>query len=160
MELHHKTFSNSEVSAKHFGAEVTGICSTSNLGLVRSLGADAVIDYTKDDFTTMGERYDLIFVAVGNRVKPPLRAACANALGTDGAYVSVDRGRPKLLPGDLLLLKQLVEAEDLKPVIDRCYSLEQIAEAHRYVDAGHKKGNVVITLAPSAAQPRSITAKC
>jgi len=89
-----------------------------------------------------------------------LRAACAKALRTDGAYVSVDRRRPKLLPGDLLLLKHLVEAEDLKPVIDRCYSLEQIAEAHRYVDAGDKKGNVVITSAPSAAQPRSITAKC
>jgi len=133
--------------AKYFGAEVTGVCSTANLELVKSLGADAVIDYTKDDFTRKGELYDLVFVAVGNRVNPPSKAACVNVLAPDGAYVSVDRGRPKLLTQDLVLLKQLVEAGKLKPVIDRCYPLEQMAEAHTYVDQGHKKGNVVVTVA-------------
>ena len=131
---------------KHFAARVTGVCSTANLTLVRSLGADAVIDYTSDDFTKMGELYDLILVAVGNRVKPPSRADCKQALGAHGVYVSVDQGRPKLSREDLILLGQLVEKGELKPVIDRCYPLEQIAEAHRYVDRGHKKGNVVITL--------------
>jgi len=146
--------------AKHFGAEVTGVCSTANLELVRSLGADAVIDYTTDDFTTEGARYDLIFVAVGNRVHPPSRADCRTALAPEGAYLSADQGRPKLRAEDLVLLKQLVEAGKLKPVIDRCYPLEQLAEAHRYVDHGHKKGNVVITVAqffdlgPVGAVPR------
>ncbi|HEX9121799.1 MAG TPA: NAD(P)-dependent alcohol dehydrogenase [Actinomycetota bacterium] len=133
--------------AKHFGAEVTGVCSTPNMGSVRSLGADAVIDYTKDDFTKEGERYDLIFVAVGDRVNPPSRAECGKALAPDAVYVSVDQGRPKHFTEDLVLLKQLVEAGKLKPVIDRCYPLEQIAEAHRYVDKGHKKGNVIVTVA-------------
>jgi len=132
--------------AKHFGAEVTGVSSTRNLGLVTSLGADAVIDYTKDYFTEAGALYDLVFVAVGNRVKPPSRAACTRALAPGGVYVAVDQGRPTLFADDLLLLKQLVEAGALKPVIDRSYPLDQMADAHRYVDHGHKRGNVVITV--------------
>jgi len=132
--------------AKHFGATVTGVCSTANLGLVKSLGADAVIDYTTDQVTKKRERYDFIFVAVGNRVNPPSKADCREILAPDGVYVSVDGGRPKLLTQDLVLLKELVEAGQLKPVIDRSYPLEQMAEAHRYVDQGHKKGNVVITV--------------
>jgi NADPH:quinone reductase-like Zn-dependent oxidoreductase len=115
--------------------------------LVLSLGADAVIDYTQDDFTKQGERYDLIFVAVGNRVKPPSRADCRDALALAGKYVAVDQGTPKLRVEDLVLLRQLAEAGELKPVVDRCYPLEQMADAHRYVDEGHKKGNVVITVA-------------
>jgi NADPH:quinone reductase-like Zn-dependent oxidoreductase len=132
--------------AKHFGAEVTGVCSLSNLDLVRSLGADAVIDYKKDDFTRGDERYDLVLVAVGNRIHPPAEADCKKALTPGGAYVSVDRGAPRISTEDLILLKQLAEAGALKPVIDRIYPLEQMAEAHRYVDQGHKKGNVVITV--------------
>ena len=132
--------------AKHFGAEVTAVCSAANFELVRSIGADAVIDYTKGDFTKEGERYDLIFIAVGNRVSPPSQADCEKALTPGGAYVSVDRGRLKLLKEDLILLKQLAEAGELKPVIDRCYPLEEMVEAHRYVDQGHKKGNVVVTV--------------
>jgi len=132
--------------AKHFGAEVTGVCSSSNVEIVRSLGADAVIDYKKDDFRRGDERYDLVFVAVGNRMHPPSEADCKKALTPGGAYVSVDRGSPRISTEDLVLLKQLAEAGALKPVIDRIYPLEQMAEAHRYVDQGHKKGNVVITV--------------
>jgi NADPH:quinone reductase-like Zn-dependent oxidoreductase len=125
---------------KHFGADVTGVCSTANVRLVSSLGADAVIDYTKEDFTKRDDLYDLIFVAVGDRVHPPSKADCKKALAPDGAYVSVDQGRPKMLTEDLVLLKQLADAGELKPVIDRSYPLEQMVEAHRYVDQGHKKG--------------------
>lgn len=132
--------------AKHFGATVTGVCSAANLELVTSLGADAVIDYTKDDFTKDGERYDLILVAVGNRFGPPSQAACEKALAPKGKYVAVDQGRPKLIKEELVLLRQLAEAGELVPVIDRTYPLEQMVEAHRYVDQGHKKGNVVITV--------------
>lgn len=132
--------------AKHFGAAVTGVCGPTNLELVRSLGADAVIDYTKDDFTKMGERYDLILVAVGNRVHPPSEAACKMALAPDGAYVSVDQDLWRARTDELNELKQLAEHGTLKPVIDRSYPLEQMADAHRYVDQGHKKGNVVITI--------------
>lgn len=133
--------------AKHFGAaHVTGVCSAANLELVRSLGANAVIDYTKDDFTKAAERYDLILIAVGNRVSPPSPADCEKALTPGGAYVSVDQGRLKLLKQDLILLKQLVEAGELKPVIDRSYPLEEMVDAHRYVDQRHKRGNVVITI--------------
>jgi NADPH:quinone reductase-like Zn-dependent oxidoreductase len=140
--------------AKHFGAaHVTGVCSATNLELVRSLGADAVIDYTKDDFTRAGERYDLILIAVGNRVNPPSQKDCEKALTPDGAYVSVDQGRLKLLKEDLILLKQLVEAGELKPVIDRCYPLEEMVNAHRYVDQRHKKGNVVISINQAATTP-------
>jgi NADPH:quinone reductase-like Zn-dependent oxidoreductase len=130
--------------ARHFGAEVTGVCSTANLGLVKSLGANKVVDYTKEDFTNRGESYDLIFDAVGKRYSSRLQYT--RALTPNGKYVSVDDGTPKICVEDLVSLKELVEAGKVIPVIDRTYPLEQIAEAHRYVDKGHKKGNVVITL--------------
>ncbi len=130
--------------AKYHGAEVTGVCSRTNLELVKSLGADAVIDYTKEDFTNRGERYDFIFNAVGKR---KAKLQCKKALTPNGKHVTVDDGSPKIQIEDLILLKELVEAGKLKPVIDRCYALEQMAEAHRYVDKGHKRGNVVIKVA-------------
>jgi NADPH:quinone reductase-like Zn-dependent oxidoreductase len=127
--------------------------------LVRSLGADAVIDYTKDDFASGGERYDLIFIAVGNRVNPPSEADCKNAVAPGAAYISVDHGAPRLSTEDLVLLKQLAEEGTLRPVIDRSYPLEQMAEAHRYVDQGHKKGNVVITVAATDSTSLSASIK-
>jgi NADPH:quinone reductase-like Zn-dependent oxidoreductase len=134
--------------AKYFGAEVTGICSTTNLELVESLGADKVIDYTKEDFTKRGELYDVILDAVpmvmANRKN--LKLQCKNALTPNGKYISVDDGTPTSNIEATLLLKELAESGKLKPVIDRSYPLEEIAEAHRYVDKGHKKGNVIITV--------------
>jgi NADPH:quinone reductase-like Zn-dependent oxidoreductase len=148
--------------AKHFGAEVTGVCSTTNVDMVKSLGADSVIDYTKEDFTTNGQTYDIIFDAVGKTTFSQVK----NALRNNGYYVHTvlptaalqelwySRATGKHIVGgniterteDLMFLKELLEAGKLKPVIDRCYPLEQIAEAHRYVDTGRKKGNVVITI--------------
>ena len=132
--------------AKHFGAEVTGVCSTKNLEFVKSLGADKVIDYTKEDSINKGESFDFILDAVGKNKSSKLKEQCKNALTQNGKYISVDDGSPNMLIEDLNLLKELVEEGKLKPVIDRTYPLEQIAGAHRYVDKGHKKGNVVITV--------------
>ena len=147
--------------AKYYGAEVTGVCSTTNLELVKSLGADKVIDYTQEDFTQSGDSYDIVFDTVGNlsfsRVESSLSEKGIFLAGTGGwspifqmLWTSMV-GSKKVITGpaperkeDLIYLKELIEAGELKPVIDRRYPLEQTAEAHRYVDNGHKKGNVVI----------------
>lgn len=128
--------------AKYFGATVTAVCSNSNFELVQSLGADKVIDYTKEDFTKQGERYNIIFDAVGKHKK----SLCKQVLAPNGKYVSVNGMMAKVSKEDMILLKELTETEHLKPVIDRIYRLEEIAEAHMYVEIGHKKGNVSITL--------------
>ncbi|HFT2187092.1 MULTISPECIES: NAD(P)-dependent alcohol dehydrogenase [Bacillus] len=128
--------------AKYFGATVTAICSSSNFELVTALGADNVIDYMKEDFTKRGEHYDIIFDAVGKYKK----SLCTDALMPNGKYVSVNGMMAKVSKEDMNLLKQLAETEKLKPVIDRTYRLEEITEAHIYVEKGHKKGNVSITL--------------
>lgn len=157
--------------ATYFGAEVTGVCSAKNLELVKSLGAAKVIDYTKEDFTQSGETYDIIFDAVGKRSF----SECKRALTPHGVYLStaismvalphvlwtsITGGKRAkvaatgLRPAgerakDLIFLRELIEAGQLRSVIDRNYPLEQAAEAHRYVDQGHKRGNVVITGDPN-----------
>jgi NADPH:quinone reductase-like Zn-dependent oxidoreductase len=130
--------------AKHFGAHVTGICSTANLEMVKSIGADKVIDYTKEDFTKSGDNYDVIFDAVG-KIESSKRK---KSLTKSGVYLSALAlsGNIKLQVKDLIYLKELCEAGKLRTVIDKCYPFEEIVEAHRYVDKGHKKGHVIITL--------------
>lgn len=128
--------------AKHQGAEVTGVCSTPNLELVRSLGADHVIDYTAEDFTAADVRYDVVFDAVG-KLKP---SRGKGVLTPNGVFLSAMKN-PASRTGDLELLTELIEAGVVRPVIDRRHPLAEIVEAHRYVDTGRKRGNVVIDIA-------------
>ncbi len=132
--------------ARHLGADVTGVCSTANVDLVASLGATTVIDYTSEDFTDRAERYDLIFDAVGKNKSAAALRRCRQVLAPGGACVSVDDGTPKLRREDLVLLGELATTGEIRPVIDRTYALDEIVDAHRYVDNGHKRGNVVITV--------------
>jgi len=151
--------------AKYFGTEVTGVCSAANVALVKSLGADQVIDYAKADFTKNGQSYDVIFDAVGKSSF----SRCKDSLTQKGVYLSTvptlgiilqmlrtlkSKGKKAIFAAtgleqnkeNLNFLKSLAEEGRIRPVIDRRYPLEQTAEAHRYVDLGHKKGNVVITM--------------
>jgi NADPH:quinone reductase-like Zn-dependent oxidoreductase len=149
--------------ARSFGAEVTGVCSTANFKLVKSLGADKVIDYTKEDFSKNGEAYDVVFDAVGKSSY----SDCMSSLKKDGTYLQAVSapgislqmrwtamtsgkktvgGGPPTESRDLVILGELMGAGMIKPVIDRCYPLDRIVEAHRYVDKGHKKGNVIINV--------------
>lgn len=153
--------------AKHFGAHVTGVCSTANLELVKSLGADQVIDYTREDFSKVGRIYDVVVDTVGksgfSRTMRSLKQGgrYAQVLGVDLSWVfrqmwvsltgvgKIIAGMARAGPGDQAFLKELIEAGKLRTVIDKCYTLEQIAEAHRHAEAGHKKGHVVIVLEPA-----------
>ena len=154
--------------ARYYGAKVTGVCSTTNVEMVKSLGADKVIDYTKEDFTKTGQTYDIIFDTVGkisfSRCRSSLKqrgifleagivlailpqVLWTSMIGSKKVMIAATGLRPASeRTKDLIFLKELMEAGKIKPVIDRRYPLEQIAEAHRYVDKGHKKGNVVITV--------------
>ena len=128
--------------AKYYGGEVTGVCSTANLELVKSIGADKVLDYTQSDFTESGEVYDIVFDAVFKIS----RSQAKKILKEDGVFDSSHQKIPDPKTKDLVVLKELIEKNNVKPVIDRVYPMEQIVEAHRYVDKGHKKGNVVISI--------------
>lgn len=129
--------------AKCFGAEVTGVCSTKNLDLVKSLGADKVIDYTQDQIAKGDIKYDIIFDAVGKISK----AHGKKILASSGVYVTVNT-LTAVKPGieDLQFLKELLEKRKIKAVIDKIYPLDQIIEAHRYVETGRKRGNVIVTV--------------
>jgi NADPH:quinone reductase-like Zn-dependent oxidoreductase len=128
--------------AKHYGAKVIAVCSTANLDLVKSLGADEVIDYTQQDLTQLGANFDVVFDAVGKTSK----SLCKPLLKPAGKFITV-KGSPKNQEQDLLYLKELIEAEKLNTVIDRTYTLNEIREAHVYVESFRKKGNVSVVVA-------------
>lgn len=128
--------------ARYFGATVTGVCSTANVDMVRSLGAEHVVDYTKEDFSESSARYDVIFDTVAKAPK----AKVSKALVPGGTFVTIAKLDSKEDMANLSFIRELIEAGEIRAVIDRCYPLDSMVEAHRYVDAGHKKGNVVITI--------------
>jgi NADPH:quinone reductase-like Zn-dependent oxidoreductase len=132
--------------AKHLGAEVTGVCSTANLELVKSLGADTVIDYTRVDALEPGDRYDFVLDAVGKAKTSRLKESCRASVPGRHKYVSIDDGNLLLDSGRLTAMRELVEAGHIRPVVDRCYPLEEMSEAHRYVGSGHKRGGVAVTV--------------
>jgi NADPH:quinone reductase-like Zn-dependent oxidoreductase len=128
--------------AKFFEAEVTGVCSTASVDIVKSLGADHVIDYTREDFSSRAERYDIIYDTIAKFPK----SQYSKLLAPNGTYISMIKLDTKEHKDNLIFIKELIEAGRIHAFIDRCYPLEQMVEAHRYVDTGHKKGNVVITV--------------
>lgn len=132
--------------AKHLGAEVTGVCSSRNLNFVKSLGADKVLDYTKQNSLAHLEEYDVILDAVGRAKKSALKEACKKSLSKNGKYISIDDGALICSSDRLSRIKELVESDKIKPINDRCYHFDQIVEAHQYVEQGHKRGNVAITV--------------
>jgi NADPH:quinone reductase-like Zn-dependent oxidoreductase len=132
--------------AKHLGAEVTGVCSAEKVDLVRSLGADKTLDYTSKDSISRLEAYDLVLDAVGKARTSELKEACRTLMSNKDKFVSIDDGALILNSERLDRMRALVEAGIVVPVTDRCYPLEQIIDAHRYVERGHKRGNVAITV--------------
>lgn len=132
--------------AKHAGAEVTAVCSSKNFDLVKSLGADKMIDYTLSDSIDQLEEYNFVFDAVGNSKTSPLKIKSKKALLPHGKYISVDDKSPSTSKTDFIHIKELIEQKVLKPTIDRIYPLEQMVEAHSYVEEGHKTGSVVISV--------------
>lgn len=138
--------------AKDAGAVVTAVCSSKNFELVKSLGADRVIDYTSDGALSQLESYDLVVDAVGNTKVSALKTASKKALTKGGKYISIDDDVPSTDRKDFIRLKEMAEQGKLVPVIDRCFPLEEMAQAHAYVDQGHKKGNVVISVTKEAGK--------
>ena len=132
--------------AKHLGAEVTGVCSAKNIEFIKSLGADKALDYTKQDSLSQLEEYDVILDAVGKAKKSALKEACKKSLSKNGKYISIDDGALICSSDRLSRIKELVESGKIKPINDRCYHFDQIVDAHQYVEQGHKKGNVAITV--------------
>lgn len=129
--------------AKYYGADVTAVCSAENFDLVKSIGANKVIDYTKEDFTKNHEKYDIVYDAV----MKSKASKCRKILKSNGVFLN-NSGLPKMKRDDLSFLKTLIEANKLKPVMDRTYAMDEVVEAHRYVDTGHKKGNVALRIRP------------
>jgi len=136
--------------AKHLGADVTGVCSARNAGFVTALGADRVLDYTDEESLSQVERYDVVLDAVGKRRTSALKEACRRALADGGTFVSIDDGSLELSSQRLEKVRGLVEARRITPINDRCYPFDQIVAAHRYVELGHKRGNVAVTVNTTA----------
>lgn len=132
--------------AKHMGAHVTSVCSSKNFDLVKSLGSDKMIDYTIENAETKLETYKYVIDAVGNSKSSALKEKSKKALTSNGKYISIDHGTPLTPKEAFLNLKSLAEQEKIIPVIDSIYPLEKMAEAHKYVEMGHKRGNVIITI--------------